>query len=196
MLKCYIRKSNKVGQNEDGTLFPALLTYNTVTTEEFMDKLLSNCQIGAAQARMVLAGMAELLAQQLSDGHTVKLDGFGTFSLKMSGGIKKGRNGQLTLDEPRVSQVRFTPDGILRQTLEQVKFELLHHGVSSPRKMTADEAEAVARELLDEQGSFLTNDFVERTRLSKSSAYRLLHQLKANGVVRNAGSRRTAVYVA
>jgi predicted histone-like DNA-binding protein len=77
--------------------------------------------VTAGDIRGVLEGLIKLIPDLLMEGCTVKLDGFGTFSLHASAKGKESREKVTSRDITGV-KMSFLPDKIIKRELEMTKF--------------------------------------------------------------------------
>lgn len=102
----------KVKKKINGKWYPqSVLVGSPVTTDEVADRLAAESTISPADTRAVLTALGSVLADYMSKGRSVKLDGIGSFYLTATA----ARNGADTEKEVTASQivgtrVRFTPE--------------------------------------------------------------------------------------
>ena len=102
----------KIQQKINGKWYPKSVTVGKpVTTKEVSDRLAQISTVSRADTYTVLMELAGVLADYMSQGRTVKLDGLGTFYYTLTA----GGNGVESADKVSVSQiagvrVRFIPE--------------------------------------------------------------------------------------
>ena len=102
----------KIQQKINGKWYPKSVTVGKpVTTKEVSDHLAQISTVSRADTYAVLMELAGVLADYMSQGRTVKLDGLGTFYYTLTA----GGNGVESADKVSVSQiagvrVRFIPE--------------------------------------------------------------------------------------
>ena len=102
----------KIQQKINGKWYPKSVTVGKpVTTKEVSDRLAQISTVSRADTNAVLMELAGVLADYMSQGRTVKLDGLGTFYYTLTA----GGNGVESADKVSVSQiagvrVRFIPE--------------------------------------------------------------------------------------
>lgn len=102
----------KIQQKINGKWYPKSVTVGKpVTTKEVSDRLAQISTVSRADTYAVLMELAGVLADYMSQGRTVKLDGLGTFYYTLTA----GGNGVESADKVSVSQiagvrVRFIPE--------------------------------------------------------------------------------------
>ena len=102
----------KVKQKVDGKYYPRSITVGKpVTTDEVAERLAAQCTVTPSDTFAVLKGLGGVLADYMTNGRTVKLDGVGTFYYTANASGK----GVATEEEVNASQitnvrVRFIPE--------------------------------------------------------------------------------------
>lgn len=95
----------------NGKWYPVSLVRGKISTRQLAKLIEKQCTVSKADIKAVLDAMGAVLGMQLVEGHSVKLDGLGTFYLR--GEARK--NGVATREEVSPSQfngvkVRFIPE--------------------------------------------------------------------------------------
>ncbi len=76
-----IPRLNDIGEHR---VCPKLKTYETISTEKLIQKMVSyNGALSPSVIEAAIIDMSDMIVRLLSDGHKVKLDGLGTFSLSL-----------------------------------------------------------------------------------------------------------------
>ena len=162
----------------------------------------SGITVGAAKA--VLIQLAEVMQYYLANGHSVRLDDIGSFSLSL--GLKEGRESEeLDGDDAKrnarslhVKGVNFRANKqFLRDINRACKLEL--GGTSRMNRSPFSKEERInkAVEFIKTHSYMRVDDYVSLTRLPKSTATRELHDYAhSDGALFVAKGRRAAlVYV-
>lgn len=155
-----------------------------------INNLLDN-SVGAA----VLIDLRRALAELLSEGCSIHLNGIGTLVPKVSGKIGAPRKGDSNprVDNLTVSGVDFQPDATFLDAVNRhAKFEHL----PEPRTSVGNEElrTAVARYLSDHD-AITTGQLSQLLHISRDRARMYLNQLVADGVLRREGVRATVRFV-
>ncbi len=179
----YLRQEMAKGMGNGQSLaYYRMRNYQNWDMDDVADYLVRN----AGVKRGEVLGMAALLSEAIRDilamGNTVTVDGLGTFRVSL--GMVDGKEVE-GLDEEdeerrnarsvRVRGVRFRPDRKLVKGLNGIIH--LHRcedqGVTQPEG-TAEERQARALALIDEQGSLTVLDYMKLTGLNRNAATREL----------------------
>lgn len=143
-------------------VYPQALTYETIDTKRFAENVADRRRLELGHVRAVLAGIREEIAMCLSNGHSVSIEGLGTFSLVMRGEAVQQENGTYRLKDGYVSGVRFSLSRDLLADLYDVKFEPVDGIVRESAQMEDADALAFAAELTNRYGGFTRRDFARR----------------------------------
>ena len=194
-LQTVLRKSNLADGSGKGKVYATLVRYSTITTDELMRYMLQNSHVGAGEARRVVEGLLEQFRTFLPNGHSIKIDGLGTFSLRMRSEVEKDKNGKYVLKNPRIDKVNFVPDKRLLHELSKITFCPPMADLTNVRHFSEAEAEELALRMLGNASYFFVEDYAIVAGVSKATAYRRLKQLVQRGVIAESGSRRRKFYV-
>ena len=189
-----LRRSNLADGNGKGKVYATLARYSTITTPELINYLLQNSQVGAGEARRVIEGLLEQFKVFLPNGHAIKIDGLGTFSLRMRSDVELDEDGKYVLKNARINKVNFVPDRRLVMELNKINFLPPKADLTNVRHLTDEEAEALALSMLGESGFFMIEDFMYSAHVSRSTAYRHLKKLVERGLLYRGGGRGRAIY--
>ena len=114
-------------QMQDGqkSVYPKLLVYNQIGNEKIVDAFQKFAQMQPGPVTGVLRALPEILQRYLTEGHTVKIDGLGTFSLSLEFDDEKpaeitGKGEETGYRHVRVKSINFNPD---REFLHSVQAE-------------------------------------------------------------------------
>ena len=136
------------------------------------------------------------LADQLMLGNRVHLPGLGYFSLSVRGELYEDpKTHRFRLRNPYVRMVIFKPEKALMRRRQETEFKNRTYKQGPYGRPSTEDVAAVLDRLLVESDYIFIGDLQSELRLSKSAAYRLAHHLKADGLLRNAGSPYRKMYV-
>lgn len=180
-IKCIMMRNSSRNAISGQKPYLKPLKYNTLTNEEFVRLLADSRNLHEGHVRAVLASLGEVLSTQLGLGHSVHLDGIGTFSLAMRGEVVSDGRGVLQIGDARVSGVNLLSDKRMQQRLNDVKFELVSHDVHSAQTVDQASALAAAQELTTAHGMFTRDLFARHTGISYSYASQTLSALAEDG---------------
>ena len=187
-----------------GRAFYRLATYSNFSMEDFIDFMRRNEGMKESQVRAVVAGLTEQLAQMLSIGHTVSIDGLGTFRISL--GVKPNKEiGAFDTDESQrnaesicVRNVLFKADrGFVKMVNEMTKLERGGECRICRPSTTRDERLAMLLTWLESHAYAHIADYMRMTGLNRNAATRELRALRndpASGI-KTQGRGSHKVYV-
>lgn len=195
-LLCKINKSTTLNGKGAQKMFPKLITYSTIDTDEFVDMLHRNCGVNPGDALKVVAGMGQVMTEMLSNGHRIHIRGLGTFALSLKGNIKEKDDGTKALDDVYINKVVYTPDKRLMRELRSAKVGLATQNVFESRTLDQSSALDLANAVLKRDGVILTETFAKEADVSLTSARHWLARLTDAGLLIRQGSRNRYFYLA
>ena len=149
--------------------------------------------IGSSTA--VLIELRRALAELLSEGCSVRLDGIGTLTPKVGGRIGKAKEGGLRsrVTRPQVVGLDFQLDAnFLSAINRRAKFE----HIQEPRVgVDDDELRNAVDNYLADHDAITTGEFSEYLHISKDRTRAYLNKLIADGMLRKEGVRAMTRYV-
>ena len=157
-----------------------------------IEKLNHLYSIGTGVA--MLAELKRAFAGVVADGHSITLDGIGTFTPKVTGTIKAGTAGKRSrVDAPQVTDIDFqAAPTLLHDINRHAKFD----HILEPRSTVSD------KELRDTLAThFATNTSIttgtlsQLLNISRDLARKYLNNLTSDGILRPEGVRATKRYV-
>lgn len=195
-IKCEIKRNKFLGEKAGRVLFLKPLKYNTMQMDDFVHEVSATRNLSEGQIRAVLTSAAEVLATRLSYGHSVHIDGMGTFSLAMKGGVQPDAKGVLQVKNARVSGVNFLCDRRMQDYMGPVKFKLTSHFVHDMLALDEAAAMEMANRLMEGGQVFTRSQFAEAAGASYSYATKVLVELVEKGLISESNIGRTIVYKA
>ena len=193
-IKLKVIESNLGKVNQKPALYAKVQSYVTFTTEDFANRVSTNHGVSLSNAKAVLNALSMEMLDCLCNGHNVKIDGIGTFSLNLTGKVILNKNNRVSAKELHLNGIRLTPDKAALRILDDTNLEIVNKDAEQPVAITLEEAEAVAIRMLKDSPVFYTSDFAFKTRLSKHLSYKYLKQLTQKGVLKREGSKRLYAY--
>ncbi|MBQ8990199.1 MAG: hypothetical protein IJ067_10960 [Prevotella sp.] len=183
-------------------VYPKMQTY----TQHDFETVLKHMQTYAANfsegsMRAVIDALVEAMKTWMPMGHSMKIDGLGTFSLSL--GFKDQDAGEEPKTKYRhicIKGINFKPDPqLLADMNSQADFERTEVEVVVPRKCkyTANERMAKALAIIDSNGYMTLNDYALATGLCRSAASIDLKRLvaAADSPIKPRGSHSHKVWV-
>ena len=157
-----------------------------------IEKLNNLYSIGTGVA--MLTELKRALAGLLADGHSITLDGIGTFTPKVTGKIKAAAGGKRSrVDAPQVTDIDFQPAPTLLHNINRhAKFD----HILEPRSAVSDKElrDALAAHF-STNTSITTGTLSQLLNISRDLARKYLNNLAADGTLRPEGVRATKRYV-
>lgn len=181
-INCVIRQSS--GKlKEEKALYPCVVNAAKIGQDEFERMVCENRGLNPAQVRGVLCGVSETIATLLKLGHSVKVNGLGTFSVDVKGQVVPDNRGVLQLKDASVKRIKITADAALLKQTKDSKFTLLDHTARESATYDTDTAMTAAGALLSDKAFFTCSDFMNETGTSRFLAMRMLRTLEDEGLI-------------
>ena len=169
-------------------VYPKMVTNRTLSRKEFV-KMMQNYHRGISESttEAVLTDVVDMLADMLSMGYNVNLEGFGTFSLSLAFEDEKPREMQsaddkMTYRKVGVKDINFkaSPEfvkEVKRETDRDLERDM--GGVKVIRKQLYSKEERIARalEVIEKNGVLTLGDYASINNLSRTAASMELKEL-------------------
>lgn len=189
----YILKEMKdLNAKGEKVVYPKMTTYSQKSLDDLIKYTLgTGSPFSSGVVKGVIETLQEAMTSWLSSGHTVKLDGIGTFSLSLRYADKKG-NKMKDEDDPmnyrhvEVRSLNFKPDAqFVKQLRRATELERHSPGVVQLRQESFSLEERIARALqhIDRNGIITLSEYASLNGLSRSIASRELNALEADADV-------------
>lgn len=122
LYKVVSKKPGLASPDSPKKYYPVLTGRRQSDIREVCKILSESSTVTAGDIRGVLEGLIKLIPDLLMEGRTVKLDGFGTFSLHASA---KGQDSPEKVTARDITGVKmsFLPDKIIKRELKMTKFQ-------------------------------------------------------------------------
>lgn len=180
-------------------IYPKMQRYSLFDYEMVIQHMCKLSQIlNEGIIRTVFDALTDEMLTSLPNGHNIKIDGLGVFSLSLEFDTSKASEEELARkqefddgDDPklryrrvRIKSINFRPDPELLRRMNRVAtFE--NDGVEfvpqRKSRFCREERLAKAKEIIDKQGFMTLSDYAAATGLSMSGASKDLRQLVADG---------------
>jgi len=186
----------QTGHFADGEerLMVRTVTPDTMGTEELVRHIEEACTLTGSDVKAALAALAGQLTAALREGRSFYLEGFGYFSPRVGGEIRRNADGRLWLKDAAVRTVTFRPEKRLLKRLSGVEITSREHRGRHSLSLSAEQLREVALRLTTEQGFFTPAQFAAASGMARSSCYGLLRRAEAEGLIENIGSPRSKIY--
>lgn len=169
-------------------VYPKMVTNRTLSRKEFV-KMMQNYHRGISESttEAVLTDVVDMLADMLSMGYNVNLEGFGTFSLSLAFEDDKPREilspeDKMTYRKVGVKDINFkaSPEfvkDVKRETDRDLERDM--GGVKVIRKQLYSKEERIARalEVIEKNGVLTLGDYASINNLSRTAASMELKEL-------------------
>ena len=188
MAKYKLQELNDMRDEGKRRVYPKMVTNRTLSRKEFV-KMMQNYHRGISESttEAVLTDVVDMLADMLSMGYNVNLEGFGTFSLSL--GFEDDKPTEMQTDDDMmkyrkvgVKNVNFnsSPEFVKAVKMEtDCDLEREMSGVKVIRKQLYSREERIARalEVIEKNGVLTLGDYASINNLSRTSASMELKEL-------------------
>lgn len=182
-------------KDDEKNFFVAPVCEGVFNTEDLIRSVAHGSTLSSADMKAALTAIVETMAEALATGKRVKLDGLGSFSLKLTTDADINDTDEKIGKKISIKTVKFLPAKELLQKMGKVTFQR----TQNPRTLQWDELPQDQEERLV---AFLRqNTFLRRTdaehiwHCKRTTASRLLNSFCEKGIIRNAGTPRMPIYV-
>ena len=188
MAKYKLQELNDLRDEGKRRVYPKMVTNRTLSRKEFV-KMMQNYHRGISESttEAVLTDVVDMLADMLSMGYNVNLEGFGTFSLSL--GFEDDKPTEMQTDDDMmkyrkvgVKNVNFnsSPEFVKAVKMEtDCDLEREMSGVKVIRKQLYSKEERIARalEVIEKNGVLTLGDYASINNLSRTAASMELKEL-------------------
>lgn len=188
MAKYKLQELNDMRDEGKRRVYPKMVTNRTLSRKEFV-KMMQNYHRGISESttEAVLTDVVDMLADMLSMGYNVNLEGFGTFSLSL--GFEDDKPTEMQTDDDMmkyrkvgVKNVNFnsSPEFVKAVKMEtDCDLEREMSGVKVIRKQLYSREERIARalEVIEKNGVLTLGDYASINNLSRTAASMELKEL-------------------
>ena len=188
MAKYKLQELNDMRDEGKRRVYPKMVTNRTLSRKEFV-KMMQNYHRGISESttEAVLTDVVDMLADMLSMGYNVNLEGFGTFSLSL--GFEDDKPTEMQTDDDLmkyrkvgVKNVNFnsSPEFVKAVKMEtDCDLEREMSGVKVIRKQLYSKEERIARALdvIEKNGVLTLGDYASINNLSRTAASMELKEL-------------------
>ena len=188
MAKYKLQELNDMRDEGKRRVYPKMVTNRTLSRKEF-DKMMQHYHRGISESttEAVLTDVVDMLADMLSMGYNVNLEGFGTFSLSL--GFEDDKPTEMQTDDDMmkyrkvgVKNVNFnsSPEFVKAVKMEtDCDLEREMSGVKVIRKQLYSKEERIARalEVIEKNGVLTLGDYASINNLSRTAASMELKEL-------------------
>ena len=189
MAKYLLQEMNDVRNTGKRTVYPKMVTDQTLTTKEFIDELHKHLRtVDKGVLTGVMCGMADTLSSLLSRGYNVTLDDIGTFSMSLK--FIDDKSTEIQEEDDRllyrrvgVKDINFkTSPEMLHELRRVTKFERVMAGARVLKKnlYTLEQRIENALAIIDEKGHFTLGEYAQVNNLSRTTASKELAKISSD----------------
>ena len=189
MAKYLLQEMNDVRNTGKRTVYPKMVTDQTLTTKEFIDELHKHLRtVDKGVLTGVMCGMADTLSSLLSRGYNVTLDDIGTFSMSLK--FIDDKSTEIQEEDDRllyrrvgVKDINFkTSPEMLHELRRVTKFERVMAGARVLKKnlYTLEQRIENALAIIDEKGHITLGEYSKVNNLSRTTASKELAKITAD----------------
>ena len=189
MAKYLLQEMNDVRNTGKRTVYPKMVTDQTLTTKEFIDELHKHLRtVDKGVLTGVMCGMADTLSSLLSRGYNVTLDDIGTFSMSLKFIDDKPteiqeEDDRLLYRRVGVKDINFkTSPEMLHELRKETKFERVMTGARVLKKnlYTLEQRIENALAIIDEKGHITLGEYAQVNNLSRTTASKELAKISSD----------------
>lgn len=189
MAKYILKEMNDVRNTGERKVYPKLVVNYTVGKDEFVDRVQKHLRaIDKGVVIAVTTGVADVLAELLSEGCNVTIDEIGTFSTSLRFFDDKpteieSDDDSMAYRRVGVKDINFKTAAELKTKVERkTKFTREVSGVKKLKKnlFTPEERIANALQIIDSKGFFTLSEYAQANNLSRTVASKELAALTAD----------------
>ena len=165
------------------TVYPKMETYSQKTLDDLVKYIRqSGTPYDSGTIKGVVSVLADAAVTWLSNGHTVKIDGLGTFSLSLNFDDKKGNELKDNRDKMgyrhvKVKSLNFRPDEeIMRKLRDETELTRVEGGIVQLTKERYTKEERLVRAInhIEQHGFITLTEYANMNGLSRTVASREL----------------------
>ena len=151
-IKCRLKATGGVMQNA-GVVYGSVIDAGRIDANALVELMVRNCNVPQSQVMAVLSGLAEVLAEMMTMGHSVEVPWLGFFTPKVKGKVARKKNGVCVIDSARAN-VTFKPKKKLTERFEGITYKVVSPLVRNNVSLSDKEAVKVADRLIDRRRFF------------------------------------------
>lgn len=182
------------GRSEGSEYYIVPVYRGTVDVEQMTEEIAKTCSLTEGDVLAAISALSERMATALKNGYKVRMDGVGTFRLRLTTPKDDLQATDKVAKRIEVRDVAFKAERKFTRNFSNISFERTDHS----RTLRRVETEDVLLEKL--RTFFETNEFLRRANIeslahcASTKAKRLLTQFTAEGYLTNVGTLRAPVY--
>ena len=174
--------------SEKTQFYARFISHKVIELDEIADKIDHECSLTPADVKGCMTALAKNLVDGIKSGCTVHLNGLGYFTPEIKGEIHLDKSGNETLKDAMIQNIKFYPEKDLLMAFGEAEFKKVSWETKAAKPLSDDEIQQAVDELLAAQSSFSASEFIQKTGMSSSSAYKVLKSLEKAGTIQNTGT--------
>lgn len=172
---------------------PRIRSSRTVSENELLRKAAQNSKFDRGTLIAATFLISRAIAEELREGHTVKLDELGKFQLKIGAGKAVTDQERNNTEDIHIEGINFTPSAAFRETLGSPEF-VWDKTPESPLGLTEEELMSMLDEWFQTHETITRRQFSSLTNLKRTNATKHLNTLIHDGLIYKVGSKSTTIY--
>lgn len=177
--------------------YPVVAQGRTFSSEALYEVIERRCTLTGADVKAVLAALADVLGEQLSQGVRVKVDELGTFAPKLACEYRiTSLNDMQTARHLHIDNIDFRPKKTLLQKMSDVTFRRTEVVGSEVAHLTDEEMKSLITDFFasGEKPAMDRSDFARMTGYRTTRAKQALNKLTDEGFLIRNGKRNAPYY--
>lgn len=172
---------------------PRIKSSRTVSEQELLKKAAKNSKFDRGTLIAASFQISRAIAEELREGHAVKLNELGKFQLKIGAGKAVPEGERNNTESIHIEGINFTPSSAFMDFIGKPVF-IWDKDIESPIDITDEELMSVLNQW------FMSHDFITRmqfsalTNLRRTKATELLNHLIDKGFIYKEGNKATTIY--
>lgn len=186
------RPQNK--QDEPVTLHPRIHYNGSTSTATLRRYIQNSCSLTEGDVDAVLAALSHYVSNEMSEGHTVHLNGIGYLTPVLGCSETVTPQTKRKSTKVKLKSIKFRPDKLFKRRMGAVNITCLKQHDPLHLSLTDEQIEAKIRTYLQSH-DFLTRAALQvLCHLSRTTASRHIKRLCDAGILKNRGLRNQPIY--
>lgn len=180
--------------DDSKTYHPRVVSYGTISTDKLAQEIQEVCTLTRADVKAVLVSLADKMAQYLSYGQKIHIEGIGYLGMSLKCNKKICNKEDMKHAPVMFKAITFRADEELKRKMRRVKMErsdIRQHSV----KIDEEEVDRLLTEHFVENTIITRSQFQYLCNMRESTAYRHIRRLVEEGKLKNLSTQHNPVYV-
>lgn len=179
---------------EEVTLHPRIVMGSKVKTATLYRKIHQRSSLTEGDAKSAIDSLADILAEELSEGHSVHIEGIGYFYPTLTAAERVTKDTPSYVRRAVFKTVRFRPDKELKGYLSTTHAQHTNYGRHS-LKVSKEDMDVLLTKYFAEHRMMNRRDFQGLCMLTRTTAKTYLARLREEGKLVNIGLPNQPIYV-